>query len=153
MKIEFKATCKAEGLLVNAFQRLLDGKPLSVKQTGKLTLNRINREAQLGNSYIHKFKELVEYAKPIIDEYNLNRVKAMTTGLNIEIDTPLSEIDKLKSELRKSIALKDKYRIDKENAVKARKDLEAENSRLLFRVFELQQELQETNNTVVVVAK
>ncbi|EGQ9247185.1 hypothetical protein D5E87_20315 [Vibrio parahaemolyticus] len=141
MKVEYKATCKAEGLLVNAFQRLLDGKPLHVKATGKLTLNRINNEAQLGNSYVHKFKEFVAYAKPVIDEYNLNRDKAMTTGLDIELDAPLPELDRLKQQLKKANELKDKYRIQRDNAIEARKQLEAENARLRFRVFDLQQEL------------
>lgn len=104
MKVEYKATCKAEGLLVNAFQRLLDGKPLHVKATGKLTLNRINNDAQLVNSYVHKFKEFVAYAKPVIEEYNLNRDKAMTTGLDIELDIPLSELDRLKHELKKPMS-------------------------------------------------
>ena len=148
MNVEFKATCKAEGLLVNAFQRLLDGKPLHVKATGKLTLNRINNEARLGNSYVHKFKDFVTYAKPIIDEYNLNRDKAMTTGLDIELDVPLPEIDKLKQELKKANELKDKYRLERNNAIKARKLLEDENSKLLFRVFELQQELLNENSVV-----
>ncbi|ODW12899.1 hypothetical protein BBL81_04900 [Vibrio parahaemolyticus] len=141
MKVEYKATCKAEGLLVNAFQRLLDGKPLHVKATGKLTLNRINNEAQLGNSYVHKFKEFVAYAKPVIDEYNLNRDKAMTTGLDIELDAPLPELDRLKQQLKKANELKDKYRIQRDNAIEARKQLEAENARLRFRVFDLQKEL------------
>ncbi|HHF2919255.1 TPA: hypothetical protein ACPJ0H_002747 [Vibrio diabolicus] len=141
MKVEYKATCKAEGLLVNAFQRLLDGKPLHVKATGKLTLNRINNEAQLGNSYVHKFKEFVAYAKPVIDEYNLNRDKAMTTGLDIELDAPLPELDRLKQQLKKANELKDNYRIQRDNAIEARKQLEAENARLRFRVFDLQQEL------------
>lgn len=141
MKVEYKATCKAEGLLVNAFQRLLDGKPLHVKATGKLTLNRINNEAQLGNSYVHKFKEFVAYAKPVIDEYNLNRDKAMTIGLDIELDAPLPELDRLKQQLKKANELKDKYRIQRDNAIEARKQLEAENARLRFRVFDLQQEL------------
>lgn len=148
MKVEYKATCKAEGLLVNAFQRLLDGKPLHVKATGKLTLNRINNEAQLGNSYVHKFKEFVVYAKPVIDEYNLNRDKVMTTGLDIELDVPLSELDRLKHELKKANELKDKYRVQRNNAVEARKQLEAENARLRFRVFDLQQELLDENSVV-----
>ncbi|MFA0054165.1 hypothetical protein [Vibrio echinoideorum] len=148
MKVEYKATCKAEGLLVNAFQRLLDGKPLHVKMTGKLTLNRINNEAQLGNSYVHKFKAFVAYAKPAIDEYNLNREKVMTAGLDIELDVPLSEIDRLKYELKKANELKDKYRVQRNNAVEARKQLETENARLLFRVFDLQQELLDENSVV-----
>lgn len=148
MKVEYKATCKAEGLLVNAFQRLLDGKPLHVKATGKLTLNKINNEAQLGNSYVHKFKEFVAYAKPVIDEFNLNRDKAMITGLDIELDVPLSEIDKLKAQLKKAEELKDKYRVERNNAIEARKQLEAENATLLYRVFDLQQELLEQNSVV-----
>ncbi|MEJ3599187.1 hypothetical protein WFH67_01425 [Vibrio vulnificus] len=148
MKVEYKATCKAEGLLVNAFQRLLDGKPIHVKAMGKLTLNRINNEAQLGNSYVHKFKEFVAYAKPVIDEYNHNRDKAMTTGLDIELDVPLSELDRLKHKLKKANDLKDKYRVQRNNAVEARKQLEAENARLRFRVFDLQQELLDENSVV-----
>ncbi len=149
MKVEYKATCKAEGLLVNAFQRLLDGKPLHVKATGKLTLNRINKEAQFGNSYVHKFKAFVAYAKPVIDEYNLNRDKAMTTGLDIELDVPLSKLDRLKHELKKANELKDKYRVQRNNAVEARKQLETENARLRFRVFDLQQELLDENSVVM----
>lgn len=141
MKVEYRAGSKAEGLLVNAFQRLLDGKPLHVKATGRLTLNRINNEAQLGNSYVHKFKEFVTYAKPVIDEYNLNRDKAMTRGLDIELGVPLSELDRLKHQLKKANELKAKYRIQRNNAIEARKQLEAENARLRFRVFDLQQEL------------
>lgn len=148
MKVEYKATSKAEALLVNAFQRLLDGKPLHVKAKGKLTLNRINNEAQFGNSYVHKFKEFVAYAKPVIDEYNINRDKAMVTGLDIELDVPLSELDRLKHELKKSNELKDKYRVQRNNAVEARKQLEAENARLRFRVFDLQQELLVENSVV-----
>lgn len=147
-KVEYMATCKAEGLLVNAFQRLLDGKPLYVKSSGKLTLNRINNEAQLGNSYVHKFKEFVAYAKPVIDEYNLNRNKVLATGLDIELDVPFSEIDNLKAQLSKANALKDKYRVERDNAIEARKQLEAENARLRFRVFDLQQELLDENSVV-----
>lgn len=148
MNVEYKATCKAEGLLVNAFQRLLDGKPLHVKATGKLTLNRINNEAQLGNSYVHKFKGFVAYSKPVIDEYNLNRDKAMTTGLDIELDVPLSELDRLKHQLKKANELKDKYRVQRDNAIEARKQLEAENARLRFRVFDLQQEVLDQNSVL-----
>ena len=148
MKVEYRATCRAEGVLVNAFQRLLNGKPLHVKATGELTLNRINNEALLGNSYVHKFKEFVAYAKPVIDEYNLNRDKAMTTGLDIELDVPLSELDRLKHQLKKANELKDKYRVQRNNTIEARKQLEAENARLLFRVFELQQELLDENSVV-----
>ncbi|ENP8302267.1 hypothetical protein [Vibrio parahaemolyticus] len=148
MKVEYKATNKTEGVLVNAFQRLLDGKPLHVKATGKLTLNRINNEAQLGNSYVHKFKQFVDYAKPVIEEYNLNRDKAMTTGLDIELDAPLSVLDRLKHDLKKANDLKNKYRVQRNNAIEARKQLEAENARLRFRVFDLQQELLDENSVV-----
>ncbi|CAK3383944.1 conserved hypothetical protein [Vibrio crassostreae] len=148
MKVEYMATSKTEGLLVNAFQRLLDGKPLHVKATGKLTLNRINNEAQLGNSYVHKFKEFVAYAKPVIDEFNINRDKSMTTGLDIELDVSFSDLDRLKQQLKKANELKAKYRVQKNNAVEARKQLEAENARLRFRVFELQQELLDENSVV-----
>ncbi|NOJ09588.1 hypothetical protein [Vibrio splendidus] len=148
MNVEYKVTCKAEGLLVNAFQRLLDGKPLHVKATGKLTLNRVNNEAKFGNSYVHKFKDFVAYAKPIIEEYNLNRDKAMTTGLDIELDAPLSELDRLKHDLKKANELKDKYRVQRNNAIEARKQLETENARLRFRVFDLQQELLDKNSVV-----
>ncbi|MDO6542552.1 hypothetical protein [Photobacterium sanguinicancri] len=148
MKVEYKATSKSEGLLVNAFQRLLDGKPLHVKATGKLTLNRINKEAQLGNSYIHKFKEFIAYAKPVINEYNLNRDKVLKVGLAIELDATFSDIDKLKARLNKANALKGKYRVERDNAIAARKQLEAENSTLRFRVFDLQQELLEQKSVL-----
>ncbi len=148
MKVEYKATSKAEGVLVNALQRLLDGKPLHVKATGKLTLNRVNNEALFGNSYIHKFKAFVSYARPIIDEYNLIRDRAMKIGLKLEPDTPLSDLDKLKLELKKTRELKDRYRLERNNALEARKQLESENAKLRFRVFDLQQTLSNENSVV-----
>lgn len=149
MKVEFPASNKAEGLLVNALQRLLDGKPLKVKAKGKLTLNRINNEAGLGNSYVHKFKEFVAYAKPVIEKYNLNREKAMATGLDLEVETPLNEIDALKAKLKKVEALKDKYRMERDDAIEARKILEHKYSELMFRAYDMQEELQSKNEVVM----
>nr|WP_254796319.1 hypothetical protein [Moritella viscosa]SHO12205.1 Putative uncharacterized protein [Moritella viscosa] len=149
MKVEYETTVKAEAMLVHALQRLLEGKPIKVKPKGKLTLNRINNEAGLGNSYIHKFKDFVSYASPVIKEYNLNREKAMITGLDIEVNAPLSELDNLRAKLRRSDELKNKYRIERDNAKVARKQLEQENSALMFRIYELQDDLQQYNQTVV----
>lgn len=147
--VEYKASNKTEGLLVNALQRLLDGKPLKVKAKGKLTLNRINNEAGLGNSYVHKFKEFVAYAKPVIEKYNLNREKAMATGLDLEVETPLNEIDALKAKLKKVEALKDKYRMERDDAIEARKILEHKYSELMFRAYDMQEELQTKNEVVM----
>lgn len=149
MMVEYKASNKTEGLLVNALQRLLDGKPLKVKAKGKLTLNRINNEAGLGNSYVHKFKEFVAYAKPVIEKYNLNREKAMATGLDLEVETPLNEIDALKAKLKKVEALKDKYRMERDDAIEARKILEHKYSELMFRAYDMQEELQTKNEVVM----
>ncbi|MEZ9205061.1 hypothetical protein AB4151_22135 [Vibrio splendidus] len=149
MMVEYKASNKTEGLLVNALQRLLDGKPLKVKAKGKLTLNRINNEAGLGNSYVHKFKEFVAYAKPVIEKYNLNREKAMATGLDLEVETPLNEIDALKAKFKKVEALKDKYRMERDDAIEARKILEHKYSELMFRAYDMQEELQTKNEVVM----
>jgi len=153
MKVEYETTVKAEAMLVHALQRLLDGTPTKVKPKGKLTLNRINNEAGLGNSYIHKFKDFVSYAKPIIEEYNLNREKTMVTGLDIKINAPLSELDNLKAKLKRAEELKSKYRIKLDNATEARKQLEQKVSALMFRVYELQDELQQHKQTVVQIKR
>ncbi|MGI2134008.1 hypothetical protein ACRN93_22165 [Shewanella baltica] len=149
MKVKYETTVKAEAMLANALQRLLDGAPTKVKPKGKLTLNRINNEAGLGNSYIHKFKDFVNYAKSIIEEYNLNREKAMATGLDIEVNTPLSELENLKGKLKRAEDLKTKYRMERDDALAARKQLEQKNSELMFRVYDLQEELQQHKQTVV----
>lgn len=132
---------RAEERLKEALARLLNGKPAKVKVEGRLTLNKVNNEAGLGNSYIHKFPDFVVYAKPLIEEYNHNRDKAMLTGLDIEVGAPLSELEKLRCELVRITKLKDKYRIERDNAIEARKKLETENQNLLFRCYELQEEV------------
>lgn len=142
-----------EARLHEALDRLLKGNPRHVKASGKLTLNKVNNEAKLGNSYVHKFPEFVSYAKPLIDEYNLNRDKAITTGLDVEIGAPLSEIDKLKAEIKRERALKVKYRKERDNAIEARKQLEAKYSELMFRAYELQEELQSSNQVVTPFSK
>ncbi|GAC33592.1 hypothetical protein [Paraglaciecola polaris] len=148
MILKYETTTKAEAMLVNALQRLLNGAPTRIKAEGRLTLNRINKEAGLGNSYIHKFKDFVNYAKPIIAEYNLNREKAILTGLDIEVNTPLSELENLKAKLKGAEALKAKYRTERDNAVAARKILEQKNSELMFRAYDLQDELLQHKQTI-----
>lgn len=135
-----------ESRLNEALERLLKGKPRNVKTTGKLTLNKINNEAELGNSYIHKFPKFLAYAKPLIDEYNLNRDKSIVTGL--DVGTPLSEMDRLKARLIRERKLKEKYRLERDNAIKARKLLESQLSKLAYRVYELQED--KLNNEIVV---
>jgi hypothetical protein len=132
-----------ESRLHKALERLLQGSPRIVKATGKLTLNKVNNEADLGHSYVYKeqFINFVKYAKPLIDEYNLNRDKVMTTGLDIEIVPPLLVTDTLKSKLKKAEELKDKYRIERDNAKVARQLIEGMYSELLVKAYDLQEEL------------
>lgn len=122
-----------------ALKRLLKGKPIHVKAKGKLTLNRINNEARLGNSYVHKFPDFVLFAKPEIDNYNFNRENVMRTGLDIEIEAPLSEFDSLRAKLNKAEELKKKYKLECDNANAARKEVEAKYAELLYRTYELQE--------------
>jgi hypothetical protein len=131
-----------EARLQDALKRLLNGQQRHVKKNGRLTLNKINSEAQLGNSYIHKFPDFVDHAKPSIKKFNDNRERLMVDGLDIEINTSISEIDKLKAELQRERALKLKYRLERDNAIKAKKLLELGYSELAKRVVELQEEHQ-----------
>lgn len=131
-----------ESRLNEALERLLKGLQCHVKAKGKLTLNKINNEALLGNSYIHKFPDFVAYAKPLIHEYNLNRDSFVSTGLDVDMKESFSEIDQLKFELARERKLKDKYRLERDNAIEARKQLDELHSTLMFRVYELQDELQ-----------
>jgi len=120
-----------------ALKRLLKGKPIHVKAKGKLTLNKINNEAKLGNSYVHKFPDFVLYARPEISKYNLDRENA--TELDIEIGAPLSEVDSLRAKLNKAEELKKKYRLECDNANAALKKVEAKYAELLYRTYELQE--------------
>ncbi|MBO0180625.1 hypothetical protein J0682_27045, partial [Vibrio parahaemolyticus] len=88
------------------------------KAKGRLTLNKINNEAGLGRSYIHKFKEFVDnVANPAIEAYN----ETLDTPKPSEIDKAstedMSEIDRLKDELRKQIELKEAYRTERDEAL------------------------------------
>ncbi|EKG2461725.1 hypothetical protein [Vibrio parahaemolyticus] len=131
-----------EDKLQKALERLLNGKPLRTKVKGRLTLNKINNEAGLGRSYIHKFKEFVDkVANPAIEAYN----KALDCPQPTDVDEPLtesmSEIDNLREELVRQVALKEDYRREKDELIAINDELEKLNKSLMFRVFELQQEL------------
>lgn len=122
-----------------ALKRLLKGKPIHVKAKGKLTLNKINNEAKLGHSYIHKFSDFVLFAEPEISKYNLDRENAMFTELDIEIGATLSEVDSLRAKFNKEKELKKKYKLECDNANAARKEVEAKYAELLYRTYELQE--------------
>lgn len=134
-----------EGRLRAALQRLLDGKPERIKKVGKLSLNKINKEAGLGHSYIYKFKGFVENeAKPAIEEFNENYEPLLET-LKSEATEDSSEVDKLKAKLKKEKALKERYRKERNDAIQVYKILEQQNSLLMFRVYELQDEVRVNN--------
>ncbi|OCH68730.1 hypothetical protein [Vibrio splendidus] len=137
-----------ESMLYEALDRLLQGQPTRVKPKGKLTLNKVNNEAGLGNSYVHKFPDFVTHAKPIIDNYNNNRQKLLEEGLSVE-EVVVSEIDQLKSEKLREQRLKEKYKQQRDDAITAKKDLEVINNTLMFRLYELQEELSSYKEHIV----
>lgn len=141
-----------EGRLRAALQRLLNGKPERIKKVGKLSLNKINKEAGLGHSYIHKFKDFVKNeATPAIEEFNKN-YDPLAETLKSEATEDLSEVDKLKARLKKEIGLKEQYRNERDEAEVVNKMLEKQNSDLMFRVYELQDEVR-LNNVVNLASK
>ena len=134
-----------ETRLRDALRRLLDGCPLKTKKNGALTLNKINKEAGLGNSYIHKFPDFVEYVKPIINEYN-----ASNTQINTEFAPDITNQEQLKNNLIKEKRLKEQYRRQRDNAKKAQAELEILNNTLMYRIFELQEELRDKNPDYII---
>lgn len=128
--------------LQKALCRLQNGKPLRTKAKGQLTLNKINNEAGLGRSYIHKFKDFVEkIANPAIERYNssldaLEQSQQMATKLK-----DISEIDKLRAELNLEKELKVGYRRERDEALAINTTLETLNKSLMFRIYELQEQL------------
>lgn len=129
-----------EGRLRNALQRLLEGRPIRAKQAGKLTLNKINTEAGLGNAHINKFPDFVDEIGPKIDEYNQNKTRALESGVILPSVT-LTPLESIKADLKREQKLKVKYRTERDDEKKAKVELEALNNSLLFRVYELQEEL------------
>ncbi|HGF7478901.1 TPA: hypothetical protein AB5B17_003211 [Vibrio mimicus] len=128
--------------LKKALERLLAGNPVRTKAKGRLTLNQINNEADLEQSYIHKFKDFVEnVANPAIEKYNgslgySEQSEQMTSG-----SKDMSELDKLRSELNRERELKVEYRRERDEALAINTELETLNKSLMFRVFELQEQL------------
>ena len=133
--------------LYEALERLLKNQPKRVKIKGKLTLNMINNEAGLGNSYVHKFPDFVVYAKPVIDNHNKNRL-IVTEAPSLD-KAMFSEVDKLRLEKIREERLKVKYRQERNDAIKVKVELETMNNTLMFRLFELQKELAILKGTVV----
>lgn len=134
--------------LNNALERLINGKPERVNQKGILTLNRINKEAGFSTSYIHheKFSDWVtDFGNPAIKTFN-----AEYDPLKFELEGTaenLSEVEKLKEELKKQRRLKDEYRQARDDAILSKKEVEKLANDLMFRVYELQEEKHDNNVT------
>lgn len=133
------STALTEARLDAALNRLLNGVPERVKRGGKLTLNKINNEAGLSHSYVHKFSDFVNRANPQIEKYNLS-AHEIETGMAPDDSTQLDEVSRLKLQLKKEKRLKEQYRTERDNTVVIQKELEQLNSTLMFRVYELQEE-------------
>lgn len=135
-----KNSGKALARLRAALERLTSGKPINVSPSGKLTLNRINNEAGLGHSYIHKFEDFVKNeANPAIEAFNANYdpIKAKL----LEDKGELTEKEKHKLRLNKEIKLKEQYRKERDDLSNINKELETQVSSLMFRLYELQEQL------------
>jgi hypothetical protein len=141
--IQEEKALSAEEKLHKALVRLQNGKPLRTKSKGRLTLNKINNEAGLGRSYIHKFKEFVDkVANPAIEAYNELLDSSKSPEIDESMTEDMSEIDRLKGELRQQIELKDAYRKERDEALAINDELESLNKSLMFRVYELQREIE-----------
>ncbi|EJB8690715.1 hypothetical protein C1S99_18425 [Vibrio parahaemolyticus] len=132
----------AEEKLKKALERLQAGKPVRTKAKGRLTLNKINNEAGLGRSYIHKFKDFVEnVANPAIEKYNDFLGGTEQSEQSASGSEDMSEIDKLRVELNREKELKVEYRRERDEAIAINTKLETINKSLMFRVYELQEQL------------
>jgi len=132
-----------EARLEESLQRLLNNSPIRTKLGGRLSLNKINNEAGLGHSYVHKFDAFVTRATPLINEYNKNK-ESSTNDLQLN-QNDLTDIEKLKIGFKKEKALKEKYRKERNDAIEKQKNLEGLNSTLMFRLYELQAEVRKDN--------
>jgi len=132
-----------EARLEESLQRLLNNSPIRTKLGGRLSLNKINNEAGLGHSYVHKFPVFVTRATLLINEYNKNR-ESSTNDLQLN-QSDLTDIEKLKIDLKKEKSLKAKYRKERDDAIEKQKNLEGLNSTLMFRLYELQAEVRKDN--------
>jgi hypothetical protein len=103
-------------------------------------LNKINNEAGLGNSYIHKFKDLVEELTPIINDYNEKKDTALGKGIILPAVT-LTPMELLKIDFKREKKLKELYRQERDDARTAQKELEAIHNILLIRIYDLQEEV------------
>ncbi|MFA0331338.1 hypothetical protein AB4526_20000 [Vibrio cyclitrophicus] len=128
--------------LKKALCRLQNGKPLRTKVKGQLTLNKINNEAGLGRSYIHKFKDFVQnVANPAIEKYNEKLDEPEQSQQMVAESEGMSELDKLRVELNREKELKEEYRRERNEALAINTELETLNKSLMFRIYELQEPL------------
>lgn len=144
--IQEEKSLSAEDKLHKALERLLSGKPLRTKAKGQLTLNKINNEAGLGRSYIHKFKKFIDdVAEKAIENYNNPEISKPDTpdlSENVVETEDISELEKLREELKHQIDLKEDYRKERNELLAINDELEVLNKSLMFRVYELQQEIE-----------
>jgi hypothetical protein len=155
MKLKASSSCRrlkmaklevSIGRLNAALERLIEGKPSRVKAKGLITLNKINNEAGFGTSYIHhdKFAHWVEEKgtpaiKKFTEEYD---------PLKFELShgkEELTEVEALKAKLKKEQKLKKEYMIERDEALAKEKLAKKLTNDLMFRVYELQDEVRRGN--------
>jgi hypothetical protein len=136
--------------LRDALMRLIHRKPSILKSSGTITLNKINNEAGLGHSYVYKFPDFISYALPIIQKHN--EEKDLEHSGTIE-NKKLDSYENLKKQLQREKRLKETYRLERDNAKVILKQLQSHNSTLMFRLYELQDELSSNNVSYISVKK
>ncbi|EDM67230.1 hypothetical protein PE36_22620, partial [Moritella sp. PE36] len=80
-------------------------------------------------------------------KYNAEKSALLNDDFSLT-EPELTEAESFRVELNRVNRLKDRYRQERGDARKAQKELEALNNTLMYRLFELQEELRIKNNVV-----
>ncbi|ELR64642.1 hypothetical protein C942_02213 [Photobacterium marinum] len=140
---------EAEAQFRAAFERLKAGKPERTKPTGKITLNKINKESGLAHSYIHHktFEKLREEFSEDIE--GLNKVKAKADGEDY-VGEAERTIKRLRDDVKTETRRKESYKSDlKELRVEADAAI-AKSAIMAHRIFELEARERRCNEANVI---
>lgn len=127
-----------EQRLVDALNRLLEGKPVNTKLDGRISIKRINDEAGLSQGAVYYYKDFVSKAREEIDLFKKNQ--RINDSLSSR-DVDLSKTKKLRREINKEKRLKDDYREQLGNQKVLNDMVVQANVSLAFRILELENEI------------
>lgn len=126
-------------LLEDALQRLIDGQPQRISKTRRISVRAVEEEAGKGDGSAY-------YYSDFIDKVKKTQIRSKTLNPNSSLDKKISDLQK---KLKKEIQIKQKYKLQLEDARLNLSILATQHNEFMLEILQLRERIAELESDTI----